>query len=463
MNQYERIPDRQSAAVPDSKFELLEALGGVVRSDLLRNLWAAYRHSTVATFVRFESLLLPICLCGAVGMPIYYFIWTELFPQNYENLTLRLVGGVFCLVLAAEPIWPTFLRRYSPLAWHACLCFCVPFFFSFMTLMNQGSPVWLVTWLCGFFMLVVIVNWMNLVLLLLLGTAAAIGVYEWTAGQTANYGWAAEQIPVFAFALIAGTLASYRRGMVEQERFAGLSMVGRNLTRELNGSLRSVTAVAAGLKQYLPAVLRAVGNIPAAEGAAEAIPTPHLKALGETPARIQHDLQRVNAIMQMLAGNSEAVDWRALPRTRVEINDCARHALCRYPFASDAERCLIKWRSGEGFVFFGDQEMMVRSLMSVMKAGMSSVLQQGRGEIEISSTAGAPFNIVTVLLAGVRIPSRLMPQAFDVQSSLELSSGTGPGLFLAKQALSAWGGDLACKNSDDGESRFEFKLPPAPN
>ena len=106
--------------------------------------------------------------------------------------------------------------------------------------------------------------------------------------------------------------------------------------------------------------------------------------------------------------------------------------------------------------------MMVRALMSVMKAGLSSVLQQGRGEIEISLTAGAPFNVVTVLLAGVHIPSQLMSQAFDVQSSLETSSGTGPGLFLAMQALDAWNGELTCRNSEDGESRFEFRLPAAP-
>jgi len=462
MNQFERIRSQEDSAQAASRSVLLDVLHSVFRLDAMRDLLSAYRRSTAATFARFESLLLPIGLCGAFGMPLYYFIWTELFPQTYENLTLRLAGGLFCLLMAAKPVWPKVLRPYLSLTWHACLLFCIPFFFSFMLLMNGGSPVWLVTWLCGFFMLVVIVNWMNLVLFLFVGIAMAVGAYELTAAQATTYGWVTQQIPVFFFALIAGTLASYRRGMAQQERFAGISAIGRNLARELNGPLRGMTAAAVGLKQYLPVVLQAGANRPDVDVGQAAIPVAHLKALEETPARIQSDLQRISAIIQMLAGNSEEVDWRALTLARLSIDDCIRLALRRYPFSSDTERRLVRWRGGESFVFLGQQEMIVRALMSVLKAALSSVIQFGRGEIEISLTRGEPFNVVTVLLAGVRIPSRLIPQVFDAQSSLESSSGTGPGLYLAKHAVEACGGDLSCRNAEDGETRFEFRLPAAP-
>lgn len=462
MNQFERTQNQPGEAQSAPRSVLLDAFSDVFRLDAVRGLWSAYRRSTVATVGRFESLVLPIGLCGAFGMPLYYFIWTELFPQTYENLPLRLAGGMFCLLVASRPVWPKSLRPYLPLAWHACLLFCIPFFFTFMLLMNGGSPVWLVTWLCGFFMLVVIVNWMNLVLLLLVGIAAALVSYELAVPQAANYAWVSEQIPVFFFALIAGALSSYRRGMAQQERFAGISALGRNLARELNGPLRSMTAAAIGLKQYLPVVLQAEAGHATGNGERARIPTAHLKALEETPARIQGDLQRMSAVVQMLAGNSEDVDWRALPLVRLSVGDCVRQALRRYPFLSDTERRLIKWHGEEDFVFLGHQDMMVRALMSVIKAALSSVVQFGRGEIEISLTRGTSFNFVTVLLAGVRIPSRLIPQVFDAQSSLESSSGTGPGLFFAKRTLEASGGDLSCRNAEDGETRFEFKFPAVP-
>ena len=86
MNQFERIQNGKNAEATDARSVLLDTLYAVAWSDAARALWAVYRRSTAATFARFESLLLPISLCGAVGMPIYYFIWSELFPQAYENL-----------------------------------------------------------------------------------------------------------------------------------------------------------------------------------------------------------------------------------------------------------------------------------------------------------------------------------------------------------------------------------------
>ena len=33
-----------------------------------------------------------IGLMSVIGFPLYYFIWNNLFPQQYENLYLRLIA-----------------------------------------------------------------------------------------------------------------------------------------------------------------------------------------------------------------------------------------------------------------------------------------------------------------------------------------------------------------------------------
>ena len=68
--------------LPHSLRTLLVILGGVIG----RN----YRHG--------ERNLVAVSVCGAFGMPLYYFVWHNLFPQPYENLTLRLIGGAMWLV-----------------------------------------------------------------------------------------------------------------------------------------------------------------------------------------------------------------------------------------------------------------------------------------------------------------------------------------------------------------------------
>ena len=36
---------------------------------------------------------------GLFGLPLYYVIWTRLFPQAYDSLPLRAVGMAFCLLI----------------------------------------------------------------------------------------------------------------------------------------------------------------------------------------------------------------------------------------------------------------------------------------------------------------------------------------------------------------------------
>src|SRR5271156_308 len=83
-----------------------------------------------------EANIAPVCICGAITFPLYWLVWKYLFPQPYENLTLRLVGPALCLLLAAKDWWPPLVRRYLPVLWLAMLLYALPFFFTFMLLQN---------------------------------------------------------------------------------------------------------------------------------------------------------------------------------------------------------------------------------------------------------------------------------------------------------------------------------------
>lgn len=101
---------------------LFAILGGVVG----RN----YHHG--------ERNLVAVSVCGAFGMPLYYFVWHDLFPQPYEYLTLRLLGGALCLPLTFKDHWPEAMRRYAPVLWYVTVLYVLPFFFTYMTLRRSG-------------------------------------------------------------------------------------------------------------------------------------------------------------------------------------------------------------------------------------------------------------------------------------------------------------------------------------
>ncbi len=76
--------------------------------------------------------------------------------------------------------------------------------------------MWLVTWLLGFMLLAMVAELAALVLLLSLGVSAACAVYFLQGGQLAPLAQLVEQVPVFLFTIIAGTVSIYRQQVARE-------------------------------------------------------------------------------------------------------------------------------------------------------------------------------------------------------------------------------------------------------
>lgn len=164
-----------------------------------------------------ERIAFVIAGFGIIGMPLYYAIWTFVFEQPYEHLGMRLAGSALCAVLFLFAMQRSALsRKIAPFMWYATIFYCLPFFFTFMLLMNAGSPVWLVTWLCGFILLAMVVELAELLLFLVGGITLALVGFVWAGGSFETLTPLAEQIPVFLFTVIAGVLSVYRQQNARQ-------------------------------------------------------------------------------------------------------------------------------------------------------------------------------------------------------------------------------------------------------
>jgi two-component system CAI-1 autoinducer sensor kinase/phosphatase CqsS len=111
------------------------ALPGALQDALLKwLLLQQQQHALVANRLR------SLAWIGCVGMPAYYLVWTACFPQRYESPALRALGVGLCLpaLFAHRFRDGVLLRAYE----FAGVSYVLPFFFSFMFLMNHGSAVW---------------------------------------------------------------------------------------------------------------------------------------------------------------------------------------------------------------------------------------------------------------------------------------------------------------------------------
>lgn len=100
-------------------------------------------------------------------------IWRYAAIQGYENLTLRIIASLICLPLIFAQHWPKKIVKLLPVYWYFAVTFCLPFFFTFMTIMNQWSVVWLLNLILALLLIFILLDFAGLCLTVFIGAGAA--------------------------------------------------------------------------------------------------------------------------------------------------------------------------------------------------------------------------------------------------------------------------------------------------
>ena len=427
----------------------------------LQGLWLGFLRITLRTFQYSEPNLVSISLLGFVGMPLYYFVWHDLFPQPYEDLALRLAGSGLCLILALKNQWPQGLRRFLPMFWYLTILFALPFFFGFMMLKNGSSPVWLVSAISALLLLILLVDWVNLIIMFAVGSAAAWVAFVLTTDTIGDMQVFYEQLPVFVFALVAGTIFNYRREILKQERLETMLAVGSSVAREIRAPLLGIKTGSVSLKQYLPILLQTFDKAHEADPTAATIPLQHRRALDHVLDRIFEDVGRANTVVDMLLRNTGALPIDPTSFRHFAMAECIESAIERYPFATERQRKLIKVRVEEDFVFFGSDAVMVHVFLTLIKTAFAAVTRAGHGDLTIEVDGRGSANLVRFRDTGGVVGAASMFRIFDEFSPLEAGSGTGPGLAFSKRAMEVFSGSIVCHAERGSYTEFTLKFPNA--
>ena len=70
---------------------------------------------------------ITFAIFGIITYPFYYWLWYVSTTTGYDNLSLRLVVVVMCVILALKNYWPEKLQNYFALYWYITLLYCLPF------------------------------------------------------------------------------------------------------------------------------------------------------------------------------------------------------------------------------------------------------------------------------------------------------------------------------------------------
>ncbi len=170
---------------------------------------------------------------GIFNFPFYYIFWLYLSPETYENLLLRAICTLLCCLLIFHNKWPNQLKKYLPIYWCLTLTFTLPFFFTFMLIMNHGSAVWITNTIVIVFFMLLLVEWTIAVMLLLVGSlfgvlAASFFVNEFFPAHFDYLGF----FITYLVSIVIGVIFTHNKQVIETIR-------RRSIKAEANSKAKS--------------------------------------------------------------------------------------------------------------------------------------------------------------------------------------------------------------------------------
>lgn len=379
---------------------------------------------------------------GTVSMPLYYLIWQRFFPQEYESLPLRALGIVLCLL-------GLFARRYSPRLLHlyllVTLSYVLPFFFTYMFLMNHASGVW------GESLLIA------LVLLFHFETALALQAYlagtllacvaASLMGESATLLSSAvlQQLPIHWFTIAGLSAAKVSRHVLAQEKLAGLGAGLASVAHELRTPLSSVQANLRGL-------LRMYGGGICRSGEEK------LGAL-DALARIQFEVRHMNHMIDLFLLSASAVRQNLRPVENVSMHATVATVLQRYPFTSDAQRQQVALELRSNFHFAGQNELAVIVLLNLLRNALKAIQRAGKGRVRIIIDGQHHPPRLLFIDTGSGIAPQHLPHIFQRFYSYPAHNGSGIGLALSQEILRAWNSRIRCVTREQCYAIFILEFP----
>jgi two-component system CAI-1 autoinducer sensor kinase/phosphatase CqsS len=378
---------------------------------------------------------------GVVGHPLYFWIWTHVFPQPYENGWLRLA----CALLFIPLLFPGPLskRKWFPVYALFVITAGIPFAFTFFYLKNAGSMVWTESVLIAVMILFHFGVTFALISMVS-GGIAAIALFGLTTGTGEVFPWHTlpVQLPIFAFLIAMLVITKLDRKILAEQKRQGMELALGTVAHELRTPLASLALTAQGIQNRLPSLAE--------------VSYPDLPILQQAVERMRTDVVRANNSIELLVANSKA------PQT-VSINWFDPHeaicsAIAAFPFEAGT-RELVSIAPSIGVRVLGNASLFEHIITNLTKNALEAIQRVGKGDLHISYEKPPRAVEIVVRDTGSGISSTVLKRMFEPFFSYPAHRGTGIGLMFCRKVLRGWGASISCKSVEHEYTEFRIRFP----
>ncbi len=424
----------------------------MMRFNFIKKTWEYIKKSGYDS----EHQWVPLGAIGVISFILYYFIWKQVAPNEYDNIPLRIVGGVLCLFLTLKDFWPQVLKPILPIYWFFTLLYCFPFFFSYMVLKNPDSSIWILTTITGVFFLLLLVNWVMLLVIISTGILAAWCAYILTTDIIVVPVEFFKTLPNYLTVLIAGSIFIFRNDQVQKEKLNSLITLSSIIAHELRTPLRTIDSSIDGIAQVLPKLSEGYALAKQQQLNVPFIAPQQLNSINQLTDNVKSETYAAFNFIDMLLLKTKSTSEGV--HQNYSMRHCVSNALARYPFTKEEREHLHVTLSGDDFTFYGNDYFMMHIFFNLLKNALYYIHKAQKGEIFIHLQPGASYNNVYFKDTGTGIAKKDLVHIFERFFS-KTYHGTGLGLAFSKMVMESIGGKISCQSVLGEYTEFILSFP----
>jgi two-component system, CAI-1 autoinducer sensor kinase/phosphatase CqsS len=395
---------------------------------------------------------------GVFSFPLFYFVWTFVAPQTYESIRLRLLGGGLCLMLALSDYWPASLRHLKVGISYVTFVYCLPFFFSYMMLMNEGSTVWLLSMLAALMYLVFLIDATNVVPATVIGTAIGLIAYLSTAVKPIFAAPLYTAIPILLFTFMGMLLLSQGTDRIVDEKLKAASTLAGYIAHEMRTPLASIRLNAQTVEGMV-AVLSDAYVFARSNGfEGPPIRPEKIQLLKLSCDHIVNQSNSANAVIDALLMNLSETGrtpgtW-AVHSMREMVDQVLSDDSLKY-----GEKTTITIFDGTDFKFLGSRDLISHVIFNLLRNAVRAA-EETAGSVDIRLLEEPNWNYLLVSDDGPGIDRRELSHIFTPFRTFNRDSGgSGLGLAFCRLVVENIGGTINCVSQYGKGATFTVRLP----
>lgn len=411
---------------------------------LLHRLFSHYveyhRHSPL--------MLRYLSMAGFIFFPLYYLLrFAKGGAPVYDDWLIRVVNAALCLILFLRERWP---EKWKPYFFHysyLVLMVSMPLTFMFTSLKHGGGTVAVGNTLMAAFVVLLLADWRNMIVILAGGFALGTALYVGTDADPRMPVDYVARLPILLAVIIGGSLFKFalERATSEKVRSAYAALAG-SIAHEMRNPLAQIKHSLEDAQQLLPASKR---SEPLTLTPAE------LQGLYRCVAQGELAVKRGLQVISMTLDEVKAKPLDPQSFAYLSAAEVCAKAVNDYGYEDEEQRSHVVLRVRQDFTFRADETAYLFVLFNLIKNALYYIGRDPHTRVTITVDG----HEIRVRDNGPGIPPDALEHLFEPFRSEGKSGGTGLGLAYCDRVMRAIGGEITCTSVQGDHTEFAMRFP----